>query len=291
MAAISFSDLGLDPVALRVGSFAVRWYGLAYVAGFVVGAFVLRAVARRWKVPLSTDDVLDIVLWCVVALVVGARIGYVVFYGVGEYWADPLKIFALEEGGMSFHGGLAGLLLTGAVLAKRKGVPFLRLADLGAVAAPLGVFFGRLANFVNGELWGRPTDVPWAFIPSPGDVPRHPSQLYEAVLEGLVIFVVLFWLSRRKRPDGFYIGMLMVLYGVFRTFVEFFREPDEQLGFVLGPLTMGQLLTIPMIGIGGWLVWRALRRGRSGDSEGGTAGRDGAEAVAETLESTGGAGV
>jgi phosphatidylglycerol:prolipoprotein diacylglycerol transferase len=251
----------IDPVLLELGPLQVRWYGLSYVAGFIVGALVIRHLIRRWNVRLTDDDLIDIVLVAVIGLVVGARIGYVLFYGVGNYWDDPLSMLAFWDGGMSFHGGLAGILLAGAWVAKRKGVPALRLFDLGAVGAPLGIFFGRLANFINGELWGRPTDAPWGMVfpRAPGGMPRHPSQLYEAVLEGLVIFVVLWVLSRRKRADGFYIGMLLVMYSVFRIFVEFFREPDVQLGFVAGPFTMGQLLTVPLAVAGGWLVWRSLR--------------------------------
>lgn len=256
----------IDPVAFAIGPFAVRWYGLAYIAGFVVAAMVMRGLIRRWEIDLSDDDLLDIVLASVIGLLVGARIGYVLFYGAGTYWDDPLSILAVWDGGMSFHGGLAGLLLAGWLVARRKSIPVLRLYDLGAVGAPLGIFFGRIANFINGELWGRPTDVPWAMVfpTAPGGVPRHPSQLYEAVLEGLVIFAVLLLLSRRRRADGLLIGTLMALYAVFRTFVEFFREPDAQLGFIFGPFTMGQLLTLPVFVGGVWLVWRALKAERAG---------------------------
>lgn len=256
----------IDPVAFAIGPFAVRWYGLAYIAGFVVAAMVMRGLIRRWQIDLSDDDLLDIVLAAIFGLVVGARLGYVLFYGAGTYWDDPLSILAVWDGGMSFHGGLAGIMLAGWFVAQRKGIPALRLFDLGAVGAPLGIFFGRIANFINGELWGRPTDVPWAMVfpTAPGGVPRHPSQLYEAVLEGLVIFAVLMLLARRRRADGLLIGTLMVLYAVFRTFVEFFREPDAQLGFIFGPFTMGQLLTLPVFIAGLWLAWRALRAERAG---------------------------
>lgn len=270
IASIPFPSI--DPVIFSLGPVSVRWYGLAYVAGFIVAGLILRSLARRWEVPLSDDDMIDIVLVAVVGLVVGARLGYVVFYGVGTYWKDPLSVFAIWDGGMSFHGGLLGALLAGALIARRKGVPALRLFDLGAVGAPLGIFFGRVANFINGELWGRVTDVPWAMVfpRAPGPLPRHPSQLYEAVLEGLVIFCVLWVLSRRKRADGLIFGTLISLYAVFRTFVEFFREPDAQLGFIAGPFTMGQLLTLPMFVVGVWLVVRAVRAGRASSSATGT---------------------
>lgn len=252
----------IDPVAFSVGPLAVRWYGLAYVAGFISAAIVMRSLIRRWNVELSTDDLLDIVLVAVVGLVVGARLGYVLFYGVGAYWAEPLSILAFWDGGMSFHGGLVGILLAGAVVARRKGVSALRLFDMGAVGAPLGLLFGRIANFVNGELWGRVTGAPWGMVfpRAPGGLPRHPSQLYEAALEGLVLFVIMWFLSRHKRGDGFMIGAMVALYGVFRIIAELFREPDIQLGFVTGGLTMGQVLSVPMVLVGVWLVWRASRR-------------------------------
>jgi len=275
----------IDPVAFAIGPFAVRWYGLAYVAGFVLAALVLRELDRRWKVGLSTDDMLDIVLVAVVGLIAGARLGYVLFYGVGSYWSDPLSIFAFWDGGMSFHGGLVGILLAGAFIARRKDIPPLRLFDMGAVGAPIGLFFGRIGNFINGELWGRPTDVAWGMVfpRAPGDLPRHPSQLYEALLEGLVLFVVLWVLSRRKREDGFILGMMIGLYGVFRIFIEFFREPDVQLGFIAGRFTMGQVLSLPMVAAGAWLVIRALRRGNDvQDAEASEA--DGAGSGADVTE-------
>lgn len=257
----------INPVMFELGPLHVRWYGMAYVAGFIVAGLILRSLARRWEIKLTDDDMLDIVLVGVLGLVIGARVGYVLFYGAGGYWDDPLSILAFWDGGMSFHGGLAGIMLAGWIVAKRKGISALRLFDLGAVGAPIGIFFGRIANFINGELWGRPTDLPWGMVfpRAPGGMPRHPSQLYEAFLEGLVIFAVLWVLSRKKRAEGLYIGTLLVLYAVFRTVVEFFREPDVQLGFVAGPFTMGQLLTVPVFVGGLWLVWRALRIGRGGE--------------------------
>jgi len=282
MAALTYPNI--DPVAFALGPFEVRWYGLAYVAGFVLAALIFRSLNRRWKVGLTDDDLLDIVLAGVVGLVVGARIGYVLFYGVGSYWDDPVSILAFWDGGMSFHGGLVGILLAGLVVARRKGVPPLRLYDLGAVGAPIGIFLGRLANFINGELWGRPTDVPWGMVfpGAPGTAPRHPSQLYEALLEGLVIFVVLTVLSRKRRGDGFIIGTLFALYGVFRIFVEFFREPDIQLGFVAGSFTMGQLLSVPMVAAGLWLIWRAMRSGPESPGPAGLSESTGAGEVPES---------
>jgi phosphatidylglycerol:prolipoprotein diacylglycerol transferase len=288
MAALTYPNI--DPVFFSIGSLEVRWYGLAYVAGFIIAGLIVRSLSRRWEVGLTDDDLLDIVLAGVIGLVVGARLGYVLFYGVGAYWSDPLSIVAFWDGGMSFHGGLVGILLAGAIVARAKGVPALRLFDLGAVGAPVGIFLGRIANFINGELWGRETDVPWAMVfPSaPGGAPRHPSQLYEALLEGLVLFLVLFVLSRRRRGDGFFIGLLFTLYGVFRILVEFFREPDIQLGFIAGPFTMGQLLTAPMVLVGVWLVWRAIVRGPAAPAIASDAAASGAaDAAASETEDPG----
>ena len=255
----------LDPVALSLGPLVVRWYGLAYVAGFALAAFIIYRIARRWRLGLTMDDLLTLMICAIVGVVVGGRLGYVLFYGDGYYFAHPLEILAFNQGGMSFHGGLVGLLAGGAVAARLTRVPYLTLADLGAIAAPLGLFFGRCANFVNGELWGAPTDGPWGVVfgGAAGMMPRHPSQLYEAVLEGLVIFCVLFALSRRlpPRPRGTFVGAFLVLYGIFRFLIEFVREPDVQLGYLWGGwLTMGQLFSAPLVVAGIALLVYAARR-------------------------------
>ena len=255
----------LDPVALSLGPLVVRWYGLAYVAGFALAAFIIYRIARRWRLGLTMDDLLTLMICAIIGVVVGGRLGYVLFYGDGYYFAHPLEILAFNQGGMSFHGGLVGLLAGGAVAARLTRVPYLTLADLGAIAAPLGLFFGRCANFVNGELWGAPTDGPWGVVfgGAAGMMPRHPSQLYEAVLEGLVIFCVLFALSRRlpPRPRGTFVGAFLVLYGIFRFLIEFVREPDVQLGYLWGGwLTMGQLLSAPLVVAGVALLVYAARR-------------------------------
>ena len=248
----------LDPIAFAAGPFVVRWYGLAYVVGFALAAFIIYAVARRWKIGMNEDSLLTLMVCAIVGVVLGGRLGYVLFYGDGYYFSHPMEILAFNQGGMSFHGGLVGLLVGGAVAAKLTRIPFLTLADLGAIAAPMGLFFGRCANFVNGELWGAPTDWPIGVVfgGAAGMMPRHPSQLYEAVLEGLVIFIVLFALSRKlpPRPQGTFVGAFLVLYGIFRFLIEFVREPDVQLGYLWGGwLTMGQVLSVPLI-IGGILV-------------------------------------
>ena len=245
---------------MRIGPFAVHWYGIAYVAGFVAAGLVARWLIRRWDLPLTDDDLVEIVLAAVIGLVVGARVGYVIVYGSAQYLQHPLEVFSVWDGGMSFHGGLVGILLAGWIESRRKPVSFLRLADLGAVGAPIGIFFGRLANFVNGELWGRTTNLPWGVVfPGAGPLPRHPSQIYEALLEGAVLFTIMVLLARRRRPDGVVIGWFLIIYGVFRIAAEFARQPDIQLGYIAGVLTMGQLLSLPLIIIGGWLVLRARR--------------------------------
>ena len=259
---------GLDPIAFSLGPLVVRWYGLAYVLGFVCAAAIIYFVAKRWKLGMSEDNLLTLMVCAIVGVVLGARIGYVLFYGDGYYLAHPLEILAFNQGGMSFHGGLVGLLIGGAVAARMTRIPFLTLADLGSIAAPVGLFFGRCANFVNGELWGAPTDGPLGVVfgGAAGKMPRHPSQLYEAVLEGIVIFCVLFALSRKRppRPQGTFLGAFLVLYGIFRFLIEFVREPDVQLGYLWGGwLTMGQVLSAPLIVGGIALLIYAARTQRS----------------------------
>lgn len=259
---------GLDPIAFSLGPLVVRWYGLAYVLGFVCAAAIIYFVAKRWKLGMSEDNLLTLMVCAIVGVVLGARIGYVLFYGDGYYLSHPLEILAFNQGGMSFHGGLVGLLIGGAVAARITRIPFLTLADLGSIAAPIGLFFGRCANFVNGELWGAPTDGPLGVVfgGAAGMMPRHPSQLYEAVLEGLVIFCVLFALSRKRppRPQGTFLGAFLVLYGIFRFLIEFVREPDVQLGYLWGGwLTMGQVLSAPLIVAGIALLIYAARTQRS----------------------------
>lgn len=249
----------IDPIALRIGAFAVHWYGLAYLAAFVAAFLVLRSLVSRWGLALDGDDMLNIMLAAVVGVLLGGRLGYVLFYGRGAYFRHPLEILAIWDGGMSFHGGLIGIIVAGLVVSRTMGVPVLTLCDIGSVGAPIGLFFGRLANFVNGELWGRTTGVPWAMVfPGAGPLPRHPSQLYEALLEGVLVFCVTFALSRRlpPRPRGVIFGTLMVMYGAIRIFLESFRQPDAQIGFLPGGVTMGQLLSLPMVLVGiAVIVW------------------------------------
>lgn len=250
----------IDPVLVQLGPFAVHWYGLAYIVGFIAAGVIFGWLSRRWGFGFTTDDVLSVVLYCVLGVLVGGRVGYALFYGGSAFLDDPLMLFRIWNGGMSWHGGFLGIVVAGLFVSYRYKVPFLRLADMAAVGAPVGFFFGRLANFVNGELWGRVTDVPWAMVfPGAGALPRHPSQLYEALLEGLVLFLVLLWLARTRRPDGFMFGVFMLGYGAFRFLVEFVREPDAQLGFLWGGATMGQLLSIPLMIAGVGFIVFAMR--------------------------------
>lgn len=257
----------LDPVALQLGPLTVRWYGLAYVAGFICAFFVIARLAKRWKVSVDEDSFFVIVFCVIIGVIFGGRLGYVLFYGNGlEYYLqNPLEILAFNKGGMSFHGGLIGVIVGGIVASRFTRIPFLTLADMGCVGAAIGLFFGRCANFVNGELWGAPTDLPWGVVfgGAAGTMPRHPSQLYEAVLEGIVIFVVLFALSRKvpPRPRGMLFGTFLTMYGTFRFLVEFIREPDVQLGYLWGGwLTMGQLLSVPLIVAGVALLIYAVKK-------------------------------
>ncbi|MGN0046032.1 MAG: prolipoprotein diacylglyceryl transferase [Eggerthellaceae bacterium] len=255
----------LDPIAFSLGPLTVRWYALAYLAGFLAAALVIHFTAKRWRKPITFDDLLTIIALVMVGILVGGRLGYCLFYGDGYYFQHPAEILAINKGGMSFHGGLIGVLIAGVAASKMLHIPFLTLADLGAIAAPIGLFLGRCANFVNGELWGAVTDLPWGVVfgGNAGMMPRHPSQLYEALLEGLLIFLVLFALSRKvpARPRGTFLGLFLVLYGVFRFLIEFVRQPDSQLGYLWGGwLTMGQCLSFPLIIVGVCLLVYAAKK-------------------------------
>jgi phosphatidylglycerol---prolipoprotein diacylglyceryl transferase len=263
---IPFPDI--DPVAFAIGPFAIRWYALAYIAGLFGGLMYAKRLAARdasWGAirrpsPVELDDLL---LWATLGVILGGRLAYVFFYQPGYFLSKPLEALAIWSGGMSFHGGLAGAAFAMWVFARVKRLPVLSLFDLVATVAPLGLMLGRIANFINGELWGRATDVSWAIIfPNGGPIPRHPSQLYEAATEGLLLLIVLAVLVRKvgyHRP-GFITGVFGAGYALSRIFCEFFREPDPQLGFLFGGFaTMGMLLSLPMLAIGLWLIARAPR--------------------------------
>lgn len=259
---------GFDPVLVSIGPFAIRWYALAYVVGILLGWWLARRIAANapyWqgRSPITPLDVDDVIVWCALGIVFGGRLGYVLFYQPAYYAAHPGEIFILWRGGMSFHGGFLGTVLALILFAWRRKIPALSMLDLAAIVTPIGLFLGRLANFVNGELWGRVTNVPWAFIfPHAGPQPRHPSQLYEAGLEGILLFALLMFAARRgalARP-GLIGGLFVAGYGLMRVLGELFREPDAHLGFLAGGLTMGMLLSIPMIIVGVAAVLYAARR-------------------------------
>ena len=262
MYAIAFP--AIDPVAVEIGPLAIRWYALAYVAGILVGWRYMAILARRSPAGVAPRDIDDFVLWATLGIVLGGRLGYVLFYRPGDYLQDPLSAFALWQGGMSFHGGLCGVVLAAALFAWRRGIPWLALGDLVSAAAPIGLFFGRLANFINGELWGRPTTVPWGMaFPNAGPELRHPSQLYEAALEGLLLFAVcavLVFYARGLQRRGLISGVFLAGYALARGFAELFRQPDAHLGFLFGGATMGQLLSVPVLAVGLWLILRARAR-------------------------------
>lgn len=242
----------LDPIAFTLGPFTARWYGLAYVVGFLCAIAIMYVVGKRWKTRFDFDSLCIVLLCAMVGVIVGGRLGYVLFYNFEMYAADPLSILDFSRGGMSFHGGFVGALIAGIVASRIIKMPFLSLVDLAMIGVPLGLLFGRCANFINGELWGAPTDLPWGVVfgGAAGTEPRHPSQLYEAFFEGIVLFVVLFVLSRKQPPfpQGTYSGVFMLGYGICRFMVEFIREPDVQLGYLWGGwLTMGQVLSLPLI--------------------------------------------
>ena len=259
----------LNPIAVTIGPFAIRWHGLAYLAGFVCAGLVMRALARRWRLDISGDDVVSVMIGIAFGVIVGARLFYVLFYGAGYYLAHPLEVFATWDGGMSFHGGLVGATVGGYIVSRSLHISFATICDLAACGAPVGLFFGRCANFINGELWGKETSLPWGVMFSDtggGAVYRHPSQLYEALLEGVVLFIIMMVLSRKRppRPQGTFIGTFLACYGVFRFLIEFVRLPDAQLGYLLGTdwLTMGQCLSAPLVLIGIIVIATARRLDR-----------------------------
>jgi phosphatidylglycerol:prolipoprotein diacylglycerol transferase len=254
----------IDPVAISIGPIAIRWYALAYVTSLLIGWRLMMRLARRSGGPVTPLMVDDFLVWAILGVILGGRLGYILLYNLDQYMKEPLAILEVWHGGMSFHGGMLGVTLAIVLFARSRGVPVLALADLIAPVVPIGLFFGRLANFINGELFGRPADVPWAMV-FPTDelqVPRHPSQLYQAGLEGIVLLAIL-WIvvaSGGLRRRGMTTGVFLLGYGVARIVGEFFREPDRQLGFLWGGATMGQLLSVPMVLAGLGLVAWSLSR-------------------------------
>jgi len=258
----------IDPVLVSFGPFAIRWYALSYVVGILLGWAYARALILReglWggHAPLTVTAFDDFILWVTLGIILGGRTGYVLFYNLPYFAAHPGDIIKVWEGGMSFHGGFIGCVLAVVLFAWKRNINFLSLGDLTCAAAPIGICLGRIANFINGELWGRTTDVPWAMVfPGGGPEPRHPSQIYEATLEGLLLFILLAVAIRAgalRRP-GLIIGLFAMIYAVLRSFCEMFREPDPQLGFLFGHLTMGILLSVPLFLVGAAFAAVALQR-------------------------------
>nr|WP_282449326.1 prolipoprotein diacylglyceryl transferase [Roseibium sp. CAU 1639] len=259
----------IDPVIVEIGPFALRWYALAYIVGILLAWRYMRALVQNDRLwgsmqrpsPLDIDD---FVLWGTLGIILGGRLGYVIAYDPAKYFSNPGEILAVWTGGMSFHGGFAGTVIAMILFSWKRGIPLWTLFDLAGCAAPIGLFFGRLANFINSELWGRPSDVPWAVVfPTGGPEPRHPSQLYEAALEGIVLFLVLRLLSHRFKllqKPGFLAGAFAFGYGIARSISELYRVPDAHIGYLSGFLTMGILLSLPMILAGlAAMIWAARK--------------------------------
>ena len=253
----------IDPVALSLGPISIYWYGLTYVGGLIFAWWLGKRRAQLAQSPVSEEQIDDLIFYAALGIVAGGRIGYALFYGAGSLWDDPLRVFRLWEGGMAFHGGFLGVVIAMWLFSRHQKIEFGALVDFIAPLAPVGLALGRIGNFINQELWGRPADVPWAMV-FPGDplgLARHPSQLYQFAMEGILLFFVLFWYTRSPRPHWSAEGLFLLGYGLFRSFAEFFREPDAHIGFdALGWMTRGQLLSLPMIAIGAAIMIWAYRR-------------------------------
>jgi phosphatidylglycerol---prolipoprotein diacylglyceryl transferase len=244
----------IDPILLQIGPLPIRWYSLAYIAGIVLGVLYIKFLSKKSKTNLGKDFLDDFILYAVIGIIIGGRLGYVLLYGLNKYIHNPLAIFKTWEGGMSFHGGLVGFLIAMILLGKSKKISHWKILDLSACAAPIGIFFGRIANFINGELFGRVSDIHWGMVfPYGGPLPRHPSQIYEALSEGLLLFIimnVLFFKFHMFKTERRLSAMFAILYSFFRIIVEFFREPDASIGYIFGYLTMGQLVSFAIMLVG-----------------------------------------
>ena len=250
----------ISPVIFHLGVFDLRWYSLAYLVGIVIAWILIYRNIQKYKLPITRAQLDDMMFNITLGIILGGRIFYVLCYNLDMFLSHPLEIFAIWHGGMSFHGGLFGVIVALYISARKMKYSFWGLSDMAALYTPIGLFLGRLANFVNDELWGRVTDVPWAIkFPSGGYLPRHPSQLYEAFLEGIVLFCLLNFLWRYEKvrqKQGFVSGVFLIFYAISRIFIECFRQPDEQLGFLFAKITMGQVLSLPLLLFGVWLCFR-----------------------------------
>ncbi|MFN7710036.1 MAG: prolipoprotein diacylglyceryl transferase [Holosporales bacterium] len=251
----------IDPVALELGPVVIRWYGLAYVAGILFAWGYCKALIRKYQIAMQAKDFDDFVPWMTLGVVAGGRLGQVLFYDTAYYLANPFEIIAIWHPGMSFHGGILGVVTATVIFCRKRGIPILHMLDLLACAAPIGLFLGRIANFINAELVGRVSDVPWAMVfPGAGPFPRHPSQLYEAVLEGLLLFILTNMAMRRatwRHIPGRVMGLFIAGYGIARIIGEVFREPDHHIGFLMGGTTWGQWLSVPMVILGLYFIFRS----------------------------------
>ncbi len=257
----------IDPVAISLGPFSIHWYGITYLIGFAAAWFLAGVHTKRLNLPFDKEDLADLVFFCALGVILGGRLGSVLFYNFSAFLQDPLMILRIWQGGMSFHGGFIGVIVAMFVFARLRGREFFQVADMVAPVTAIGLGAGRIGNFINGELWGRVTEVPWGMVfpfERAGNLPRHPSQLYQFLLEGVLLFLVIWIYSRKPRPTMAVSGMFLLCYGLFRFFVEFFREPDSHLGYVaFNWMTRGQQLCIPMVLLGAFLIWLAYRRAAS----------------------------
>ncbi|MDG1654176.1 MAG: prolipoprotein diacylglyceryl transferase [Luminiphilus sp.] len=253
----------IDPVALSLGPISIYWYGMTYVGGLIFAWWLGKQRAQLAQSPVAEEQIDDLIFYAALGIVAGGRIGYALFYGAGSLWDDPLRVFRLWEGGMAFHGGFLGVVIAMWLFCRHQKIEFGALVDFIAPLAPVGLALGRIGNFINQELWGRPADVPWAMVfpADPLGLARHPSQLYQFAMEGVLLFFVLFWYTRSPRPRWSAAGLFLLGYGLFRSLAEFFREPDAHIGFdALGWMTRGQLLSLPMIAVGAAIMIWAYRR-------------------------------
>lgn len=262
MLAILFPNI--SPIIFEVGFIQIRWYALAYLFGIVFGYLLLKKLNNVQRKVLPDVALEDVIMYAVLGIVIGGRVGYVFFYDFENFLSDIKKIFFVWNGGMSFHGGILGLIFAMYLLSKKHKFSFLKLMDMISVVSPIGLFLGRIANFINAELWGRATDVPWAVLfPHAGDLPRHPSQIYEAILEGIILFIIMLLSFKNKKiraQSGKLSGIFLVGYSVSRIFIEFYREPDYQIGYLLNYFTMGQVLTLPMLLLGLYFILKNKSR-------------------------------
>lgn len=258
MTAFALTYPTIDPVLIEIGPFAVRWYALSYIAGILLAWRYMVVLARRSPVGITKAHTDDFIVWATLGVVLGGRFGYVIFYKPGYFLDHPLEAFAVWQGGMSFHGGLLGVIVAIWLFSRLRKYPWIAIGDIVACTAPIGLCLGRIANFINGELYGRVTESPLGMVfPGGGPLPRHPSQLYQAALEGLLLFLILAWLASRPgvfERRGFLSGVFLVGYGIARPVAEFFREPDAHIGFLTMGTTMGQWLSLPLLAVGIWLI-------------------------------------